>query len=69
MKIEKKIYLEPSDWKKLKEKAERSGFTGKGMLSHYIGKVAKENLFFLTEDVRSIIKLLEPLLLKSLNLK
>jgi len=56
-----KIYLEPEDLKKLIKKANESGFSGRGALSYYIEKIAKEPIAFLDENVKA--------LLRSINLK
>lgn len=53
-----KIYLEESDKRKLMIKAEESGFSGKGSLSHYVSKVANSDLIFLDNNARKIFKAL-----------
>ena len=55
MKQSIKIYLEPEDLKKLKQKAEALGYTGKGGLSHYIEKVAREDVCFMDSNVKTIL--------------
>lgn len=57
MKQSIKIYLEQEDLKKLKEKAEESGFEGKGAVSHYIEKISKEPVIFADKNLKSALKL------------
>jgi hypothetical protein len=56
MKKEYKIYLEESDYRKLKEKA-LSLFTGRGALSHYIEKVSQEDIIFLDSNIKKTLSL------------
>jgi len=56
-----KVYIEADDYSQLVKKAEASGFRGRGAVSHYISKISREPICFLSEDVRN--------LLKALNLK
>lgn len=53
-----KIYIEESDEHKLKIKAEQLGFIGRGSLSRYISKVAREPICFIDENVRAMLKAL-----------
>jgi len=57
MKQAKKFYLEEKDLESLKEKAKNQGFKGRGMLSKYIRKVARENIVFLDQNTKSVLKL------------
>lgn len=47
-----KIYLELEDFKKLQEKAGN----GRGSISAYISKVAREPIAFLDSNVRALLK-------------
>jgi len=58
MKQSIKIYLEEEDYKKLKTKAEALGFIGKGSVSHYIEKIAREPVVFIDENSKAIFKLM-----------
>jgi len=53
-----KIFLEPEDIKKLKEKAEELDFKGRGAVSHYIEKISREQICFLDSNVKLILKTL-----------
>lgn len=55
MKKEFKIWLEPEDFTRLKCKAQEAGFDGKGEVSHYIEKVAREPICFLDDNVRRLL--------------
>lgn len=57
MKKELKVYLEDSDYKKLLLKAEAVGFSGRGAISHYISKIARESIAFIPSDVEVVLKL------------
>lgn len=52
------IYLEEEDFEKLKQKAEQGGFTGRGGVSHYLKKIADEDLIFLDSNAKKILKVL-----------
>jgi len=54
-----KFYLEPEDFAKLKSKAESSGFSGRGAISHFLAKVAREELAFLDNNLKSVLSLLK----------
>lgn len=41
------VWLEPSDLKKLKQKASENGFAGKGFLSHFLEFVANERVIII----------------------
>jgi len=56
MKLIHKLCLEPEDFKKLKEKAAKSGFNGRGAVSHYITKICKEDICFLDENVKALLQ-------------
>jgi len=57
LKKEIKIWLEDGDLKKLKAKAEDSGFEGRGAISHYVRKIAAEPIVFISKDIEVILKL------------
>ena len=56
MKKEIKIWLEEIDIRKLKSKAHELGFEGKGFLSHYITKIARESIAFIPRDVEVVLR-------------
>lgn len=58
MKISKKIFLESEDWKRLKDKAEVLNFLGKGSLSHYLEKIAREEIIFFDTNTRKFLDML-----------
>ena len=62
-KLQIKIYLESGDYAKLKQKAEASGFQGRGLVSHYIEKISKTDVIFIDKNIETILALL-PLSLK-----
>lgn len=59
MKKEIKVWLEPEDIKRLKQKAEEMGFEGKGATSHYIQKICREPIVFIPKDIRVAFELKE----------
>ena len=56
MKKEIKIWLEPEELKRLKQKSLDAGFVGKGSLSHYLGKIANESICFISPGVRVVLE-------------
>jgi len=50
-----KIYLNDEDYKKLQFKA---GF-GRGAVSHYIEKIARESIVFLDDNTKTMLKALD----------
>lgn len=56
MKSPIKIYLESSTIKKLRSKAEESGFEGRAWLSKYLEFIASRDIAFLDENVRKILR-------------
>ena len=60
MKQAVKIYLDSETKKKLIDKAGETGFTGRGALTHFIEKIAEEDICFLDENVRKMLKALFP---------
>jgi len=53
-----KIYLEEEDIKRLRSKAEQSGFIGRGNLNHYLEKIARQPICFLDENVKAMLSVL-----------
>lgn len=60
MKKPVKIYLDSETEKKLIKKAEETGFTGRGALTKFFEKIAFEDICFLDENLRKILKVLFP---------
>ena len=54
-----KIYLEPEDEKELKKKAERLGFIGRGYLTRFVEKMAREPTIFLDENAKMMLRTLD----------
>ncbi len=61
MKQSIRIYLESEDKKRLLEKAKQSGFEGRGALINFIQKIANEDICFLDENLKKMLKALSPL--------
>ena len=55
-----KIYLEPQDKKALLEKAEKIGFVGRGALTKFIQKMARDEVCFLDDNLKKMLKVLFP---------
>ncbi len=55
-----KIYLDSETKKKLLEKADETGFYGRGALTRFIEKIAAEDICFLDENLRKMLKALFP---------
>ncbi len=55
-----KIYLDSETKKKLLEKANETGFYGRGALTRFIEKVSAEDICFLDENLRKMLKALFP---------
>ncbi len=60
MKQPVKIYLDSETKKKLLQKASETGFEGRGALTKLIEKVASEDICFLDENLRKMLKTLFP---------
>jgi len=60
MKKQIKIYLEPADEKKFREKAGESGFVGRGSLTKFCEKIAREEICFLDDNLKKMLKVLYP---------
>lgn len=57
-KKEVKIYLEDDDKKKLLQKSIESGFLGRGCITKFIEKIAREDICFLDKNLRKMLKVL-----------
>ena len=55
-----KIYLDSETKKKLIEKANETGFYGRGAMTRFIEKIAAEDVCFLDENLRKMLKALFP---------
>lgn len=55
-----KIYLDFETKKKLLEKANETGFYGRGALTRFIEKISVEDICFLDENLRKMLKALFP---------
>lgn len=60
MKQPVKIYLDPETKKKLTQKANETGFTGRGALTKFVEKIAAEDICFLDENLRKMLKVVFP---------
>lgn len=59
MKKPTKIYLEPEDLKSLEQKARALGFTGRGGLSRFAEKLAREEIIFLDRNSKALLRALD----------
>ena len=55
-----KIYLDFETKKKLLQKADETGFYGRGALTKFVEKIAVEDICFLDENLRKMLKVLLP---------
>jgi len=55
-----KIYLDSETKKKLIQKANETGFKGRGALTKFIEKIASEDICFLDKNLRKMLKVLFP---------
>ena len=55
-----KVYLDYETQKKLLKKANETGFNGRGALTKFIEKIASEDICFLDENLRKMIRALFP---------
>ena len=55
-----KIYLDSETRKKLLQKAGETGFSGRGALTRFVEKIAAEDICFLDENLRKMLKALFP---------
>lgn len=55
-----KIYLTEQQKKQLLEKAQQSGFSGRASLTRFIEKIASEDICFLDDNLKKMLKALYP---------
>jgi len=55
-----KIYLDPETQKKLLKKANETGFNGRGALTKFVEKIASEDICFLDDNLRKMLRVLFP---------
>ena len=55
-----KVYLDSETQKKLLKKANETGFNGRGALTKFMEKVAVEDICFLDDNLRKMLKALFP---------
>lgn len=55
-----KIYLDPETQKRLLKKANETGFNGRGSLTKFIEKIAAEDICFLDDNLRKMLRTLFP---------
>ena len=60
MKQPVKIYLDSETKKKLLQKVSETGFSGRGSLSKFMEKIAAEDICFLDENLRKMLKTIFP---------
>ncbi len=55
-----KIYLDSETKRKLMQKADETGFTGRGAITKFIEKIAAEDVCFLDDNLKKMLKTLFP---------
>ena len=55
-----KIYLDSDTRRRLVQKANETGFNGRGSLTKFIEKVAAEDICFLDDNLRKMLRTLFP---------
>lgn len=60
MKEPVKIYLDSETKKKLMQKVSETGFSGRGAVTKFIEKIAAEDICFLDENLRKMLKVILP---------
>ena len=55
-----KIYLDSETKRKLMQKAGETGFTGRGAVTKFVEKIAAEDICFLDENLKKMLKTLFP---------
>jgi len=55
-----KIYLDSDTKRKLTQKAGETGFEGRGALTKFIEKIASEDICFLDDNVKKMLKVVFP---------
>jgi len=53
-----KINIDEEDVKRLRSKAEQSGFYGRGNLNRYFEKISRQPICFLDENVKAMLSVL-----------
>lgn len=56
MKRRYNIWMEPESMKQLLRRASEAGFDGKGGLSRYLERIAKQPICFLDDNVRMLVE-------------
>ncbi len=56
MKKQLRVWLDEKDIAHLQQKA-KANFNGKGSLTRYFEKIAREQIIFLSEDIKAILRL------------
>ena len=54
-----KIYLETADKKALISKASETGFFGRGAISHFLSFVARNDIIFLDDNCKKMLRTLD----------
>jgi len=60
MKQPVKIYLDSETKRRLLQKVTETGFSGRGALTRFVEKIAVEDICFLDENLRKMLKALFP---------
>ncbi|MEM3091433.1 MAG: hypothetical protein QXD05_01920 [Candidatus Pacearchaeota archaeon] len=55
-----KVYLDSETRKKLIQKANETGFNGRGSLTKFLEKIATEDICFLDENLRKMLRIIFP---------
>ncbi len=55
-----KVYLDSETKKKLMQKANETGFSGRGAVTRFVEKIAIEDICFLDENLRKMLRALFP---------
>ena len=55
-----KVYLDSETQQKLLKKANETGFYGRGSLTKFVEKIAAEDICFLDDNLRKMLKALFP---------
>ena len=55
-----KVYLDPETQKRLLKKANETGFYGRGALTKFVEKISTEDICFLDDNLRKMLRALFP---------
>ena len=55
-----KVYLDPETQRRLLKKANETGFAGRGAMTKFIEKIAAEDICFLDDNLRKMLKAIFP---------